>query len=97
MGAFAEYLRRPGLRSEADDCPGKPHGLRIAHGPPEIDPARREVGLEGRPVRTTREEFDLLHHLARQPETVASRRQLMSEIRGAPSGRRSEAARSTPT
>ncbi|MFI9782953.1 response regulator transcription factor [Kitasatospora sp. NPDC051984] len=59
-----------------------PHVLEqvIKHGPLQIDAGTREVLLDGEPVEMTRKEFDLLHLLAAQPETVVSRRQLMTQV-----------------
>jgi DNA-binding response OmpR family regulator len=47
-----------------------------------IDPARRSVELEGRPVRLTYVEFELLRTLAARPGRVFSRQALLEAIRG---------------
>ncbi|MER0446348.1 response regulator transcription factor [Streptomyces sp. Edi4] len=52
----------------------------ITHGPLRIDAGTREVLLDGQPVEMTRKEFDLLHLLACQPETVISRKQVMTQV-----------------
>jgi DNA-binding response OmpR family regulator len=45
-----------------------------------IDPATREVRLQGRPVELTRLEFDLLEALSERPRVVLSRRQLLEGV-----------------
>jgi DNA-binding response OmpR family regulator len=52
----------------------------IAHGPLYIDSGAREVSLNDRLIAMTRKEFDLLHLLASQPETVVPRTRIMSEV-----------------
>lgn len=52
----------------------------ITHGDLEVDPARREVRLGGRPVPTTPKEFDLLHFLAAHPGVTFSRLELLDEL-----------------
>ena len=47
-----------------------------------IDPARRSVELEGRPVHLTYVEFELLRTLAARPGRVFSRQALLESIRG---------------
>jgi DNA-binding response OmpR family regulator len=48
----------------------------------EIDPARREVRLDGNEIRLTGREFDLLLHFARHPGRVYSRSQLLDMVWG---------------
>jgi DNA-binding response OmpR family regulator len=47
-----------------------------------IDPASREVVLDGEPLRLTAKEFDLLAFLASHPRQVFSRDQLMDRVWG---------------
>jgi len=47
-----------------------------------LDPERRRVTVEGRPVQLTAKEFDLLHHFARHPGRVYSRAQLLDLVWG---------------
>lgn len=47
-----------------------------------IDIAGREAAIEGKPVSLTRTEFDILFLLARDPNTVFSRAQVIGAIRG---------------
>nr|WP_244215783.1 response regulator transcription factor [Kitasatospora purpeofusca] len=54
----------------------------IVRGPLCIDTATRQVSLHGRRVDVTRKEFDLLHLLAAQPETVISRKTIMQTVWG---------------
>lgn len=48
----------------------------------EVDPVSREVTCEGRELRLTAKEFDLLHFLASHPRQVFSRSQLMTGVWG---------------
>ncbi|UQX05435.1 response regulator transcription factor [Streptomyces sp. RerS4] len=52
----------------------------INHGALRIDASARIATLDGAPVDLTRKEFDLLHLLASQPETVVPRRQIMAQV-----------------
>ncbi|GGQ46700.1 DNA-binding response regulator [Streptomyces mutabilis] len=52
----------------------------IQHGPLRVDARTRQVHVNGRRIDVTRKEFDLLHLLCFQPETVVSRRQLMAQV-----------------
>ncbi|MFC9492738.1 response regulator transcription factor [Streptomyces hydrogenans] len=54
----------------------------LARGSLCIDPATREVRLNGRLIKLTRKEFDLLHRLAAEPHTVHSRARLMADLWG---------------
>ena len=47
-----------------------------------IDVQRREVHINGQPIELRRKEFDLLETLARQPEIVLSRDQLLEQVWG---------------
>ncbi len=47
-----------------------------------LDPERREVDVDDRPVSLTAREFDLLLHFARQPGRVFSRTQLLDAVWG---------------
>lgn len=51
-----------------------------------VDPARREVLMERRPLDLSRKEFDLLYALARRRGRVASRRELLAEVWDQPFG-----------
>lgn len=48
-----------------------------------IDPAAREVALDGAPVALTATEFDLLAALAEEPRRVLSRAALLRRVWGA--------------
>ena len=48
----------------------------------EIDPARHEVRLHGRPIPCTATEFRLLYHLMRNVGRVYSRPQLLEKVVG---------------
>jgi len=61
----------------------KPASVRkevLDFGPLKIDERRREVYVDGRPVRLTRKEFDLLKILASHPGEVLSREFLRREL-----------------
>lgn len=53
---------------------------RLRVGGLELDPERHVVTVEGQPVQVTMSEFRLLSLLARQPERVFSRRELMQHL-----------------
>lgn len=66
-------LRRSGLR---------PGDARMAFDGLVIDPATREVLVDGTPVELTPMEFDLLAFLASSPRQVFSRGQLLEQVWG---------------
>ncbi|HEY7477545.1 MAG TPA: response regulator transcription factor [Actinomycetota bacterium] len=68
-------LRRDGA-SEADP----PSRIVFASAGLEIDGGRREVTVEGRPIKLTRKEFDLLHHFASSPGITFTRTQLLEDV-----------------
>jgi DNA-binding response OmpR family regulator len=68
-------LRRP--RTASGNEPG-----RRQLGPLELDPAAREVRVEGEPVELTKLEFDLLDVLTGEPRLVFSRGQLIERVWG---------------
>ncbi len=53
---------------------------RVAIGGLAIDPATRNVTLDGEDLALTRKEFDLLARLAREPGMVVSREDLMTDV-----------------
>jgi two-component system response regulator VicR len=54
----------------------------LEQGDLKIDPARRVVERDGRPVRLTTLEFDLLYFMASRPGRVFSRESLMEHVWG---------------
>jgi two-component system, OmpR family, phosphate regulon response regulator PhoB len=67
-------LRRTSAHPAAPPAPARAHpGLRI-------DPATREVELDGRAVPLTAREFDLLAFLAGHPRQVFTRAQLLEQV-----------------
>ncbi len=63
---------------------GTPAGPAVVAGL-VVDPATRDVRVDGRPVQLTAREFDLLAFLTRHPRQVFSRRQLLQNVwRSAP-------------
>ncbi|MFC4059013.1 response regulator [Planomonospora corallina] len=71
-------LRRP--RPRADRAGADPDSR--AFGPLTVDPAGRDVWLDGEPVPLTRTEFDLLAVLSQRPRMAFSRRQLVDAVWG---------------
>lgn len=53
----------------------------------EIDPVRREVRLEGRPVHLSKKEYGLIRMLASEPTRTFTRDELLREVWGFPSPR----------
>lgn len=72
-------FRRVDALSESPESEGA--GI-IEHGDLVIDPARRKVEVEGRPVELTAMEFKLLHHFASHPGLVFTRAQLLDNVWG---------------
>lgn len=54
----------------------------LVHGDLRIDPGRREIERDGKPLAITTLEFDLLHFLANRPGRVYSREALMGQVWG---------------
>lgn len=76
LARIRAILRRTGEGSEeAEDSAVVAAGIRV-------DPARREVTLEGQPVRLTTTEFDLLRALVSAAGRVIPRERLMELARG---------------
>jgi DNA-binding response OmpR family regulator len=65
-------LRRRGARREGP----------LRAGEIEIDPARREVRVDGRPVRLANKEFELLRTLAAEPTRVFTKQELLRDVWG---------------
>ena len=87
-----DYLRKPFglkelvariravLRRVAEPPDAAPRSIRV--GELEVDPARHEVALNGRPVVCTATEFRLLYHLVKNPGRVYTRPQLLEKAVG---------------
>jgi two-component system response regulator RegX3 len=56
------------------------HQERVTIGDLAIDPASRSATMNGEELGLTRKEFDLLARLAREPGTVVSREDLMTDV-----------------
>jgi DNA-binding response OmpR family regulator len=52
-------------------------GQVLIAGGVEVDTARREARVGGRPISLTAQEFDLLEYLARHPGVALTRRQIL--------------------
>ena len=72
----AQRAAEPGVKPITAEPGVKP----ITAGPVTIDPERREVRRDGRPVHLTPTEFDLVHRLALRPGVVFAREQLFEEV-----------------
>ena len=59
-----------------------PHdaSARLRHGPLELDPARREVRVEGELVALTTKEFEIVWVLMREPGRVFSRTEIVERV-----------------
>jgi DNA-binding response OmpR family regulator len=82
LGRATSYLElRARLRAILRRTAGSPeHTRRIEVGPLQIDTASREAKLDGRPVCLRRMEFELLVHLAREPERVFAKSELLRAV-----------------
>ncbi len=76
---FTELMAR--LRALLRRSGGAPVPV-LRAGPVELDPAKREVRLEGSPVSLTPKEFALLEYLLRNPDRPLSRATLMEHVWG---------------
>ena len=71
------------LRRVADAADaGEGEGVVLRHGRLQLDPATRQVLLDGAEVHLTPIEFDLLAHLLARPGVVFRREQLLAEVWG---------------
>lgn len=85
-----DYLSKPfgaaqldaRIRAVLRRAAGGPHGAGapLVAGGLRIDPAAREVTLDGERVELTAREFDLLCYLAARPGTVVTKRELINEV-----------------
>jgi len=66
-------LRRAATPEPADERP-------LEVGPVRLEPARREVTLEGSPLELSRKEYELLHLLMRNAGSVVTRERLIDEV-----------------
>lgn len=67
-------LRRHALPSQEEEV--------LSHGGIEMDMARREVRVNGEPVKMTFTEFNILHILARRPGVVFTRYKIVDALHG---------------
>lgn len=61
---------------------GEEQGAVLSAGALSLDPARRIVTCDGRPVSLTFKEFELLHYLLRNQSIVLSREKIMDAVWG---------------
>jgi DNA-binding response OmpR family regulator len=66
------------LRRVAAPEPGEDRPLEV--GEVRLDPARREVTLDGKALELSRKEFELLHLLMRNAGSVVTRERLIDEV-----------------
>ena len=76
--ARVHALRRRAQRTSETAAHSEP----VSAGPLIVDPARRQVRLDGREIDVTANEFDLLHLLASNRGIVFSREALMQRVWG---------------
>ena len=67
-------LRRAGMTQKPADT--------LSAGGIVLSPSHREVTVEGKPIKLTLREFDLLEYLMRKPGVVFSREQLLQTVWG---------------
>ncbi|MBI4510116.1 MAG: response regulator transcription factor [Deltaproteobacteria bacterium] len=81
---LAELIARIGavLRRVSRSDPGALHSERLGVGDVTIDLANRTVTRDGKEIRCTHLEFELLTYLARHPGRVFSREQLLRQVWG---------------
>lgn len=73
-------LRIQALLRRAEQTPARTRLLKV--GPLEVDPDRHAVRMHGRPVSLRRLEFELLAHLAADPERVFTKHELLRAVWG---------------
>lgn len=67
-------------RTRKEHKPAGSDGLTYCQNGLRIDPASREVCLDGQPVELTAKEFDILWFLVKHPNKVFTRKQLLYQI-----------------
>ncbi|QCX80476.1 Transcriptional regulatory protein CseB [Streptomyces sp. YIM 121038] len=60
--------------------PSAPAGEMLVAGPLRLNPRNRDVTLDGRPVRLTPKEFDLLAMLMEDPDTLHTRKAIIARV-----------------
>ncbi len=81
----APYLElRARLRALLLRAAGCRGSERVEVGPLAIDPRAHTVSLHGRPLLLRRLEYELLLHLAREPERVFAKQELLRAVWGYP-------------
>jgi DNA-binding response OmpR family regulator len=70
------------LRRARPAAPQTPEDTIMDFGELTINPAKREVRLEGEPIQLRAKEYDLLVELARRPGVVFSREKLLQDVWG---------------
>jgi DNA-binding response OmpR family regulator len=78
--AYPELLARVRALLRRDHPRGAPAVIR--HGGLEIDTAARHITVAGAPVALSRREYELLVHLARDPERVHTKEELLRDVWG---------------
>ena len=67
-------------RADRVDAAQNAHARRVHARDLTLDADRRDAVVRGRPIDLTRQEFDLLYHLAARPGIVFSRAALLSKV-----------------
>ncbi|QDQ14908.1 response regulator transcription factor [Streptomyces spectabilis] len=75
-------MRRSYPCAVGQNSPGSaaPAGEILVAGPLRLNPRNRDVTLDGRPVRLTPKEFDLLAMLMEDPETLHTRKAIIARV-----------------
>jgi DNA-binding response OmpR family regulator len=68
------------LRRTGGDTPRPPDAVQLEIGLLRIDTRTREVSFDGRPITLTPKEYDLLVYLARDPDAVHTREQIIGDV-----------------
>jgi DNA-binding winged helix-turn-helix (wHTH) protein len=80
--ALVARVREDLVAVEPDQFLGRPNHIHAvpSHREVIVDPAAREVTIDGRSVRFTFKEFALLEYLLRSPHRAVTREELLSEV-----------------
>ncbi|GAA2268885.1 MULTISPECIES: response regulator transcription factor [Kitasatospora] len=81
LARMEAVMRRVRVPAQMHPVHAEPPSV-VSRGGLRIDATTRQVSLNGRPVKVTRKEFDLLFILASNSDAVVPRKQLMQQVWG---------------